>query len=240
MFVIVCSCLVNHDSQKLFSYRPLVYCTHRANYIIILEVLFPARSDDKSIPVSVRAAKKATRQRANLHDRAKMRQIKRAFLASSICVHEFPTVVTKSLVPRKRLLYLLVLSLSTPLSLSLSLLLSLSPFCAAQCSSGKRAHDEEGGKGTRALLINYSVGVAPLKIKIGSLSGATWNFFLNRREKGAGSDDGYRFSTFVKEGRATSEKTVGRIVCSDRQSPLPFGTLNGPDEAATLFIPRAQ
>lgn len=36
------------------------------------------------------------------------------------------------------------------------------------------------GKETRALLINYSVGVALLKIKIGSLSGATWNFFLNR------------------------------------------------------------
>lgn len=127
--------------------------------------------------------------------------------------------------------------------LSFSLSLSPSLFCALPCSSGKRARDEEGGKGTRALLINYSVGVAPLKIKIGSLSGATWNFFLNWREEGAGSDDGYRFSTFVMEGRATSDKTVDEargfdsLVCSDRQSVYsPFG-LNGPDEAATLFIP---
>jgi len=32
------------------------------------------------------------------------------------------------------------------------------------------------------------MGVAPLKIKIGSLSGATWNFFLIRSGEGSGRE----------------------------------------------------
>jgi len=55
------------------------------------------------------------------------------------------------------------------------------------------------------------MGVAPLKIKIGSLSGATWNFFLiqlgeKSGERGKGGDDSYRFSTFMEEERAMLRK----------------------------------
>lgn len=55
------------------------------------------------------------------------------------------------------------------------------------------------------------MGVAPFKIKIGSLSGATWNFFLiqpgeESGKGGEGGDDSYRFSTFMEEERTTLRK----------------------------------
>lgn len=104
----------------------------------------------------------------------KTRQIKLAFSAASIC----PLIshsVTKFLDPRKRLLYFLVFSLSISLSPPpLSRSLSTSLFTRRTIANVLRPR-------AGALLINYSVGVVPLKIKIGSLSGATWNFFLIRR-----------------------------------------------------------
>lgn len=80
----------------------------------------------------------------------------------------------------KRLIYYL----SHFLYLSFIFLFFFILFCTEWCSElfGKN------GPWRRAevLLINYSVGVAPLKIKIGSLSGATWNFFLIRLAEKSG------------------------------------------------------
>jgi len=66
--------------------------------------------------------------------------------------------------------------------------------CTSRTGGGgeeERASDD--GK-CRQVLINYSVGVAPFKIKIGSLSGATWNFFLIRPRDGEGRGGGSLWS----------------------------------------------
>lgn len=79
--------------------------------------------------------------------------------------------------------------------LSLSLSSRPSLFVCSRCEASaldRRApYDGEQGR----LLINYSVGIASLKIKIGSLRGATWNFFLIQWERIAMATG---FLTFLK------------------------------------------
>lgn len=207
MFVISLVMLI----KIVFSQITDILCAPWKLHNNIPSILFPARPGDKSILVSFRATKQ--------HDSVLICMIarKRDKLSAPSRPAQFVSTNFPQLWQSRSVqggVFFTLSSLFHPPS---------SLFCAARCSLGKRPRDEEGGKGARALLINYSVGVAPLKIKIGSLSGATWNFFLNRREEGAGGDDGYRFSTFVKKGRATSARIdvdeareFDSLVCSNR------------------------
>lgn len=143
-------------------------------YNNIRGILFSTRPNDKSILMSFRATKQ--------HDSVLICMIARK--RDKLSAPSRPAQFASTNFPQLRQSR----SVQGSVFFIFSLFLPPSPslFCAARCSSGKRARDEEGRKGARALLINYSVGVAPLKIKIGSLSGATWNFFLNRQGGGGG------------------------------------------------------
>lgn len=167
MFVISLVMLI----KIVFSQITDILCAPWKLHNNIPSILFPARPGDKSILVSFPATKQ--------HDSVLICMIarKRDKLSAPSRPAQFVSTNFPQLWQSR--------SVQGSVFFTLSLFLSPSPslFRAARCSLGKRPRDEEGG---RALLINYSVGVAPLKIKIGSLSGATWNFFLNRQGRGGG------------------------------------------------------